>query len=170
MNTNQGVPAALAPERVAILIDVANLYGVAKHQHAGKKVDLLRLREHCAQGREVVSTTAYFCTPPKVDISVVTEMLEREGFVVKHKEARFQASDSKMTQDWTAQISFDAASAARYADTIVLVSGKSGYEDLMTSLKRGGIRVEVCSFETAISERLRAEADAFLPITTEMLR
>lgn len=157
-------------ERVAILVDVANVYAVAKNQHNGAKVDLVRLKKMIAGERDVVSATAYFCTPPGVDISRVRETLEREGYAIKEKKASFQKSTATMVMDWTAGICIDADRAARTAETIVLVTGRDTFTDLVKALRGGGANVEVVSFESSCSESLRGEASAFTPITEDLLR
>lgn len=170
LNEEDAPQTRLAPSRCAIFFDVPNLYGTAKHEYDGRKPDLIKLRKQLVDGRTLVTSNAYFATPPKVRIDTVRAILEREGMKVFHKEMTFAKAAGALVGGWTAQMASDITAAARDADTIIMVTGRGDFSDLAASLRANGVRVEVCAFESSLSENLRGAADAVIPITTEHLR
>ncbi len=149
-------------QRVAVLVDVQNVYYSARHIHGGR-VHYKKLLEEAVDGRQLVRAIAYIVQTPEADQSTFREMLDHEGFEIKVKEVRVR-SDGSMKADWDMGIAIDAISMADKLDVIVLVSGDGDFVDMVNLLKSRGVFVEVYSFEKSTNTDLIKVANRHFPM------
>lgn len=64
-------------------------------------------------------------------------------------------------------LSITATQLASKVDAIIILSGDSDYVELVSHLKKEGVRVEICAVESTTAQILREEADYFHPITMD---
>ncbi len=154
-------------QRIAVVVDVQNLFYSAKHLHRAK-VNFAKLLEKIVNGRQLIRAIAYVVQTKEIDQSGFLEMLERNGYEVRSKDLKVRA-DGSSKGDWDMGIAVDAISLADRLDVIVLVSGDGDYVDLVNMLKSRGVRVEVNSFQKSTAEELIKAATEYYPIEKNLL-
>jgi len=136
-------------QRVAIFVDVQNMFYSAKTLHQSK-IDYRKLLEEILKGRQLVRATAYVVQKADVDQSAFLEALRRSGYEVKGKELTIR-DDGTSKGDWKVEIALDAVALGARMDCMVLVSGDGDFVPLLRTLDAHGCRTEV------VSRLLRAE-------------
>jgi uncharacterized LabA/DUF88 family protein len=154
-------------QRIAVLVDVQNLYYSAKFQYHSK-VNYSKLLEFAVNDRQLIRAVAYTIYNPETDQSGFTDILVDLGFEVKSKALKVRA-DQSMKGDWDMGIAIDAIGLAERLDVIVLVSGDGDYEDLLHMLKSRGVKVEVVSFPKSTAKELIEAASEYRPIEKDIL-
>ncbi len=149
-------------QRVAVLVDVQNLYYSAKHLY-GSKVNFKILLKDAVAGRILTRAIAYVI---KTDIyhkeKEFFSALNKSGFEVKEKELQIFPGGAKKG-DWDIGITMDAIRLAKKVDSIVLISGDGDYIPLVKYLQLSeGCLVEVMAFGKTCSRVLIDEADDFV--------
>ncbi|MGD0093400.1 MAG: NYN domain-containing protein [Planctomycetota bacterium] len=162
-------PAApVVSERLAILVDVHNLFCAAKLLHQSK-VDYGCLLREITGPRQLVRAIAYVMQKAEVNQSAFHEALCRFGYEVKVKELRVYPDQearggSNVKGSWQVGMTIDALMLAPKLDTIALVTGDGEYAPLVEYLKARGCRVDVVGFERSTAGDLAKAADRFVPI------
>jgi uncharacterized LabA/DUF88 family protein len=154
-------------QRVAVLVDVQNMFYSAKYQYRAK-LNFTKLLEAAVQNRQLVRAIAYIVQTPDIDQTNFINMLQQTGFEVKSKVLRLRP-DGTAKGDWDMGMAIDAISMADRLDALVLVSGDGDFVDLVNMLKGRGVRVEVLSFPSSTAEELKQAATEFAPIGPDML-
>lgn len=157
----------LRSQRVAVLVDVQNMFYSAKYQYRAK-LNFTKLLEAAVQNRQLVRAIAYIVQTPDIDQTNFINMLQQTGYEVKSKVLRLRP-DGTAKGDWDMGMAIDAISIAERLDALVLVSGDGDFVDLVNMLKGRGVRVEVLSFPSSTAEELKLAATLFAPIGPEML-
>jgi uncharacterized LabA/DUF88 family protein len=165
-------------QRVLVLVDEANFAGSARA--LGRRADWLRLRDYLAdpnEGRFLIEMVAYVGMPPDhPDYQQLRERkksflywLQSNGLLVVTKEGiptgsgHYNANvDVVMAVDGI-QLAVDLK-----PDIVVLVTGDNEFAYLATTLRRRGIRVEVASPPSTLSNQLRAAASGVIDLTPLM--
>ena len=154
-------------QRVAVLVDVQNMFYSARAIHQSK-IEYRRLLEQTKQGRQLVRATAYVVQKPDVDQAGFLEALRRSGFEVKRKELAIR-EDGSTKGDWKVEIALDAMALSPKVDCVVLVTGDGDFVPLVAALKANGCWTEVVSFEQSTSNELMRECNAFVQISEEVM-
>ena len=154
-------------QRVAVLVDVQNMFYSAKHQYRAK-LDFAKLLHACVDGRQLVRAIAYTVQSPDVDQSHFLNLLRQTGYEVKAKQLRLRP-DGTAKGDWDMGMAMDAIAMAERVDTLVLVTGDGDFVDLANMLKARGLRVEVVSFPTSTAEVLKEAATEYVGLGPDML-
>lgn len=157
----------LNAQRLAVLVDVQNMFYAAKQQH-GARLNYARLLERIAAGRPLVRAVAYVVRSPEVDQSRFVGMLQGVGFEVRSKDLRLRP-DGSAKGDWDMGLAVDALALADRVDTLCLVTGDGDFAELVHALKARGVRVEVYSFRPSTAEELITAATEFFPLGTDLL-
>ncbi len=147
-------------QRVAVLIDVQNMYYSARHLY-NAKVDFRTLLRDAVQGRKLVRAIAYAVKAGEKDEATFYTALEAIGYEVRLKELQVFIGGAKKA-DWDIGIAMDAIEQAPKLDTVIIVSGDGDFIPLLEHLRRAlGCRVEVMAFGRSASSKLAETADAF---------
>jgi uncharacterized LabA/DUF88 family protein len=154
-------------QRIAVLVDVQNMFYSAKHQYRAK-LNFTKLLETAVQHRQLVRAIAYIVQTPDIDQTNFINMLQQTGFEVKSKVLRLRP-DGTAKGDWDMGMAIDAISMADRLDALVLVSGDGDFVDLVNMLKARGVRVEVLSFPSSTAEELKQVATSFTAIGPDLL-
>lgn len=154
-------------QRVAVLVDVQNLFYSAKYQYHAK-VNFSKLMDKALAGRQLTRALAYIVKTPDIDQTSFLEMLKSKGFEIRSKDLRIRP-DKTSKGDWDMGIAIDAISMAGRLDVIVLVSGDGDFIDLVKMLKGNGLIVEIISFPKSTNDDLIKESTKYIPIEEEML-
>lgn len=151
-------------QRVAVLVDVANMYYSAKNIH-GTRVNFGKILEDAVSDRHLVRAIAYVIKADTPEEQKFFEALDKQGFEVKSKDLQIFAGGAKKG-DWDVGIAVDAMKLADRMDTIVLVAGDGDYLPLVRFLQEAkGCRVEVMAFQESASMKLREAADHFVDLS-----
>ena len=150
-------------QRVAVFLDVQNLYYSAKHLFSAK-VNYREILRSAVAGRCLIRAIAYAITADMKDEHLFHEALEKIGIEVKAKEVQVFYGGAKKG-DWDIGIAMDAVRIEPKVDTVVLVSGDGDFKDLLSYLKGHGCRVEVMAFGQTTSRFLKEDADDFFDLS-----
>ena len=153
-------------QRVAVLVDVSNMYHSAKNLY-NKKVNFKEVLKDSVAGRRLVRAVAYAIRTEKEEENPFFEALSSQGFEVRMKDLQIFAGGAKKG-DWDVGISMDAIKMADKVDVIVIVSGDGDYIPLMTYIQNTkGCLVEVVGFRQTSSSALIEAADDFLNLSED---
>lgn len=152
-------------QRVAVLVDVQNLYYSAK-SHFSSRINFANLLKLAVAERVLVRSIAYVIKSDERETEFF-DAVYNAGFEIKEKDIQIFPDGSKKG-DWDVGIVMDAIRLGEKVDSIVLISGDGDYLPLVSYLQqRFGCLVEVIAFDITCSNRLQEEADDFLSIEEE---
>ncbi|MEI6462349.1 MAG: NYN domain-containing protein [bacterium] len=151
-------------QRVAVLVDVQNLYYSAKNLYDAR-INFRELLKTAIAGRQIVRANAYVI---RTDIfkqeQDFFDALNKSGFDIKEKDLQVFAGGQKKG-DWDVGIAMDMIRQAQKSDAIVLMSGDGDYIPVVNYVQQTfGCTVEVIAFGRSCSKNLVEEADEFLDI------
>ncbi|MFG1479103.1 NYN domain-containing protein [Xanthobacter sp. V4C-4] len=159
-------------EKIALLIDGANLYSATKA--LGFDIDYKRLLKEF-QSRGYLLRAFYYTTliedQEYSSIRPLLDWLDYNGYSVVTKLAR-EFTDAqgrrRVRGNMDIEIAVDAMELAGHVDHIVLFSGDGDFRSLVEALQRRGIRVSVVSTISTqpplIADDLRRQADIFIDL------
>jgi len=157
----------MAGQRIAILIDVQNMFYSAKHQY-NRKLDFAKLLNFIVNGRTMVRAIAYVVQAGDVDMTSFINFLKLNGFEVRAKELKIRP-DGTTKGDWDLGIAIDSLTLADRVDVVALVTGDGDFSELVHTLKAHGARAEVYGFPMNTSEELKRSATEFTPLNSDVL-
>jgi uncharacterized protein (TIGR00288 family) len=147
-------------QRIAVFVDVQNMYYSAKNLYKAK-VNFRELLREAVRNRKLVRAIAYVIKADIKEEDVFFETIGKIGFEVKMKDLQVFYGGAKKG-DWDVGIAIDAIELAPKIDVIVLVSGDGDFIPLVEHLKRAlGCRVEIIAFGRSCSSKLIEAADQF---------
>src|SRR3989338_10460703 len=151
-------------QRVAVLVDVQNLYHSAKHLFSSR-VNFKALLEEAVAGRLLVRSLAYVVKAGEMDEEkAFFDALVKAGFEVKRKDLQIFAGGMKKA-DWNVGLAVDAIRLSNLVDAIILITGDGDFIPLVEFLKmQKGVQVEVAAFGRSASAKLKEAADDFLDL------
>lgn len=149
-------------QRVAVLVDVQNMYYSAKHLYSAK-VNFKSLLEEAVAGRVITRAIAYVIKTDVVEKEKdFFEAINKYGYEIKEKDLQIFPGGAKKG-DWDVGITMDAIRLAKKVDSIVIVSGDGDYIPLVKYLQLSeGCLVEVFAFGKTCSKDLASVADDFV--------
>ncbi|MDP3900995.1 MAG: NYN domain-containing protein [bacterium] len=153
-------------QRVAVFIDVQNLYHSAKNIYQAR-VNFREVLKTAVAGRQLIRAFAYVVRTKTGEERPFFDALTALGIEMRVKDLQEYYGGIKKA-DWDVGIAVDAIKVSLAVDSIVLVSGDGDYVPLVEYLKNHGKRVEVIAFGKSTSSRLREEADEFTDLETSV--
>lgn len=147
-------------QRVAVFIDVQNMYHSAKNLYR-KKVNFAEILKMAVGERKLIRAFAYVVKTKTGEEKPFFEALTKLGIETRVRELQEFYGGLKKA-DWDVGITIDAVKTAPGVDVIVIVSGDGDFIQLVEYLKNQGKRVEVMAFGKSTSSRLREIADEFI--------
>jgi len=149
-------------QRVAVLIDVQNLYHSAKNLfHA--KVNFREVLKSAVGERVLIRAFAYVVRTKTGEEKPFFEAISKLGIETRVRDLQEFYGGLKKA-DWDVGITVDAIRIAPSVDTIVLGSGDGDFLQLVEYLKNQGKRVEVIAFGKSASSKLKEMADEFIDL------
>lgn len=152
----------LKEQRVAVLIDVQNMYHSAKNLYDAK-VNFAEILKLAVSDRKFVRAFAYVVRTKTGEEKPFFEALTKLGIETRVRDLQEFYGGLKKA-DWDVGITIDAVKTAPGIDVIVLVSGDGDFIQLVEYLKNQGKRVEVIAFGRSTSGRLKEAADEFVDL------
>lgn len=160
---------SFSSQRVAILVDVPNLYHAAK-MRCQARVQYDKLLDGLRCGRQVVRSLAFLVQRPDVQQNGFLEALSRFGFETRVQETKMRLDTEQKPVPTRASpeipITIEALTLASKVDVVIIVSGDGCYVPLVEALRMRGCRVEVAAVDGSLASELQKVADKFLPITS----
>jgi len=149
-------------QRVAVLIDVQNLYHSAKNLYASR-VNFREILKLAVNQRSLIRAFAYVVRTKTGEEKPFFEALSKLGIETRVKDLQEFYGGLKKA-DWDVGIAVDAVKIAPSVDAIVLASGDGDFIPLVEYLKNQGKRVEIIAFSRSASSHLKEIADEFLDL------
>ena len=150
-------------QRVAVLVDVQNLYYSARNLY-NSKVNYKELLNYCVQGRILTRAIAYVINAnPEGEENDFFDAVNTAGFETKEKPLQTFFGAAKKG-DWDVGIARDAGRLAPKVDSIILCSGDGDFRPVVTYLQQVGCLVEVVAFKKTANNELMDAADDFVAI------
>ena len=151
-----------AGQRVAVLIDVQNLYHSARNLYQAR-VNFGAILKLGVANRSLIRVFAYVVRTKTGEEKPFFEALIKLGIETRVRDLQEFYGGLKKA-DWDVGITVDAIRISSSVDTIVLVSGDGDFLQLIEYLKNQGKRVEVIAFGRSASLKLKESADEFVDI------
>ncbi len=147
-------------QRVAVFLDVQNLYHSAKHLYDAR-VDFDKVVREAVSNRSLIRALAYVIKTKTGEERAFFEALTSIGIEIRVKELQEFYGGMKKG-DWDVGLAVDAIRISEGIDAVVLVTGDGDFVPLVEYLKNRGKRVEVLAFERSASSKLKEAADEFV--------
>ena len=153
-------------QRVAILIDVQNLYHSARNLY-NARVNFKEVMKTAVAGRSLVRALAYVIRTESGEEKTFLEALTKIGIETRIKDLQIFPGGMKKA-DWDVGMAMDAVKLGNRIDAIVLMSGDGDFIPLIDYLHEvNGIQVEVAAFGRSTSQRLKEVADEFTDLGSD---
>lgn len=130
-------------ERIAIFVDVQNIYYGAKDSFDGK-IDFKKMLTNVLKERKLVTANAYLIDS-NVDNKSFMSCLKQLGYELKIKDLKVR-SDGTSKGNSDIELTIDALNVIDKIDTVALISGDGDFVPLVEFLKSKNIGVEIYSF------------------------
>ena len=153
--------------RVAVLVDVQNVFYAARDQFSGK-LDFAKLLDRAVGNRALIRAVAYCVTCPGTDPDKFHSSLKLHGYEIREKMLKI-ISENVTKGDWDVGITIDAINIAQDVDVIIIVSGDGDFVDLVEYLKSTGKRVEAMCFHGATANELIQSVSSYRWIDEDLL-
>lgn len=154
-------------QRVAVLIDVQNMYHSAKNLY-NARVNFKEVLRSAVAGRELVRAIAYVIRTESGEEKLFLEALVQMGIETKIKDLQIFPGGMKKA-DWDVGMAVDAIRLSESSiNALVLVSGDGDFIPLTEYLKAKGIQVEVVAFARSTSQRLQEAAEDFIDLGSDV--
>lgn len=150
-------------QRVAVLMDVSNMYHSAKNIYKAR-VNFKEVLKTAVAGRKLIRAVAYLIRTETGEEKAFSEALTKVGIEVKMKDLQIFYGGMKKA-DWDVGICIDAIKLSSLVDVIVLVSGDGDYVPMAEYLKNQGRQVEAIAFGKSASAKLRESVDDFVDLS-----
>lgn len=153
-------------QRVAVLIDVQNMYHSAKNLY-GARVNFQEVLKTAVSGRVLVFAFAYAIRTESGEEKPFLEALNKIGIETKIKDLQIFPGGMKKA-DWDVGMAIDAVRISPKVDALVLVSGDGDFVPLLEYLSQvEGLQTEVMAFGRSASQKLKETANDFLDLGSD---
>lgn len=150
-------------QRVAVLIDVQNMYHSAKNIYKAR-ANFKEILKAAVAGRQLIRAIAYVIKTESGEEQPFFEALSKMGIELKVKDLQIFPGGMKKA-DWDVGMAVDAVRLADLViDAIILVTGDGDYIPLVEYLKGKGCQAEVAAFGKSTSAKLIEAADDFIDL------
>ncbi len=156
-------------QRVAVLIDVQNMYHSAKNIYKAR-TNFKEILKAAVAGRQLIRAIAYVISTESGEEQPFFEALSKMGIELKTKDLQIFPGGMKKA-DWDVGLTIDAVRFADSAiDAIVIITGDGDFVPLIEYLKGKGRQVEVAAFGKSTSAKLKEAADDFIDLGEDVKR
>ena len=150
-------------QRIAVLVDVQNLYYSARNQFQSR-INFKNLLSLAVQNRVLTRAIAYVIESEGKKEKDFFDAVNNAGFEIKEKTLQVFAGGTKKG-DWDIGIAMDAIRLGTKVDSVVLISGDGDFRPVVNYLQQAlGCLVEVVAFESTANNELMEMADDFINI------
>lgn len=150
-------------QRIAVVVDVQNLYYSAKHLYKAK-ISFKNLLKAVVLERKLVRAIAYVIEANPGEKNEFFDAVNDAGFEIKSKPLQTFVGGAKKG-DWDVGMAMDAIRLGNKVDSIVLISGDGDFKPVVNYLQQSlGCLVEVVAFKKTANNELMEIADDFIDI------
>lgn len=149
-------------QRVAILIDVQNLYHSAKNLYQSR-VNFREVLKLAVSQRNLIRAFGYVVRTKTGEEKLFFDALSKLGIETRVRDLQEFYGGLKKA-DWDVGITVDAIRISPSVDVVVLASGDGDFLQLIEYLKNQGKRVEIIAFGRSASGKIKEIADEFLDL------
>ncbi|MFH1180952.1 MAG: NYN domain-containing protein [bacterium] len=149
-------------QRVAVFIDVQNIYHSAKNLYQAR-ANFKEILKLAVAGRTLIRAFGYVVKTKTGEEKPFFDALIKLGIETRVRELQEYYGGQKKA-DWDVGLAVDAIRISPNADTIVIVSGDGDFLQLIDYLKNQGKRTEVIAFGRSTSAKLKEDADEFIDL------
>ena len=151
-------------QRVAVLVDVQNMYHSAKNLY-GARLNFKEVLGVAVGQRKLIRAVAYTTKTETPEEKTFFDALAKAGFEVRTKDLQIFPGGMKKG-NWDVDIVIDAIKFSNSVDAIVLVTGDGDFVPLVEYLKLNrGVQTEVIAFERSASAKLKEASDDFIDLS-----
>ena len=155
-------------EKVAIFVDVQNIYYTTKQTH-NCHFDYNAFWAKVTSNRKVVKAIAYAIDRGDEKQTQFQNILKGIGFELKLKPF-IQRSDGSAKGDWDVGITLDVIEYAKNTDVVVLASGDGDFDLLVSKIRNNfDVSAEVYGVVQLTARSLINSASKFMPIENDLL-
>lgn len=155
-------------ERVAIFVDVQNIYYTVKQSYQ-RHFNYQAFWNYASQNRKIVAAFAYAIDKNDSKQQGFQQILRSIGFIVKLK-PYIQRSDGSAKGDWDVGITLDVIDYAPKVDSIILLSGDGDFDMLLHKIRNTyGVNTEVFGVPLLTAPSLINAASRFIAIDDKLL-
>ncbi len=153
-------------QRVAVLMDISNLYHSAKNLY-GARVNFGKVLKEAVGPRKLIRAIAYVISTESGEEKQFFEALQQQGIEIKAKDLQIFPGGMKKG-DWDVGMALDAMGLSKSVDAIILMTGDGDFVPLITYMKaNSGAQVEIVTFGQSASAKLVEAADDFMDLSVE---
>ncbi|MAG45038.1 hypothetical protein CL633_04090 [bacterium] len=152
-------------QRIAVLIDVQNMYHSAKNLYKAK-VNFKEVLKTASANRKLVRAIAYVIKTESGEESAFFEALTKIGLETKTKDLQIFPGGFKKG-DWDVGIAIDAVQLSGKIDALILVTGDGDFIPLVEYLQAKAVQVEVIAFAKSASAKLLEAVDDFVDLSKD---
>ena len=150
-------------QRVAVFIDVQNLYHSAKNLYQAR-VNFREILKTAVALRQLIWAYAYVVRTKTGEEKPFFDALTKLGIDTRVKDLQEYFGGLKKA-DWDVGIAVDAIKTAAGVDVVVIVSGDGDFQPLVEYLQNQGKRVEVLAFGQSTSSKIKESANEFIDLS-----
>lgn len=149
-------------QRVAVFIDVQNLYHSARNIY-GARANFREILKAAVSQRSLIRAFAYVVRTKTGEEKPFFEALLKLGIETRVRDLQEFFGGLKKA-DWDVGITVDAIRISTSVDVIVLASGDGDFVQLIEYLRNQGKRTEVIAFGKSASLKLKESVDEFIDL------
>jgi len=156
-------------QRVAVLIDVQNMYHSAKHIYKAR-ANFKEILKAAVAGRQLIRAIGYVIRTESGEEQPFFEALSKIGIELKVKDLQIFPGGMKKA-DWDVGMAVDAVRMTNLViDAIILVTGDGDFLPLVEYIKGTGRQAEIAAFGKSASAKLKEAADDFIDLGEDVKR
>jgi uncharacterized LabA/DUF88 family protein len=154
--------------KIAIFVDVQNIYYTTKHRYQ-RNFDYNKFWRRITRNKNVVAATAYATTKGDKKQTEFQNILRGIGFEVKLK-PYINRSDGSSKGDWDVGITIDILKYSKAVDTVILASGDGDFDLLLKEIRETNTtESEVFGVKDLTAQSLINECTHFHEIKSDLL-
>ncbi len=157
----------LKRQRVAVFIDVQNMYHSAKKTF-GRNLSYSKMLRQCVRSRRLSRAIAYVIDREGIDQVSFLDHLRYCGFEVRKREV-IERMDGSRKAEWELGMAMDMLRVAEKVDVIIVVSGNGVFADVADAVRAKGCKFECCAFRESLSDVLLRAVDQYHVLSEEHL-
>ena len=162
MNTKNNMSIRNPDQRVAVFVDVQNLYYSARNIY-NSRVNFNEILKEAVGDRRLIRAIAYVVKADMPEEQSFFDALEKAGFEVKAKDLQTFAGGSQKG-DWDVGIAMDIIKQMNKVDVVVLASGDGDFAPLLEYLQMTGQLTETVAFGKSTSSKIKELTDHFIDL------
>jgi uncharacterized LabA/DUF88 family protein len=144
-------------QRVAVLVDIQDMYHAAKRLHS-RPLAYAKVLDAVVRDRTLIRAVAYVIDREGVDQQGFVDHLRHSGFLVRRK-AIHERPDGFRKASWEIGIAVEALQCATKCDVVVLVTGDPDFSPLVEEISARGALCEIACFPEVAAQPLLHKAD-----------